>query len=237
MFDSLGFAILEDCISNEHVDRFLARLEAALVGSSPAIRRRRGVFAARNLIDLVPDTVDLARSDPVLALVTEILGNDARLVRALLLDKTPVANWSVTWHRDLTVAVAEQIEVEGFSAWTKKVGVVHARAPRAVLESMLTVRIQLDEDPDASGALRVIPGSHLTEEVDVSSPVTCSVPRGGALAMRPLTLHSSLPTRSEHRRIVHLEFARDPLPAPLRWHCEVPVSPRARSDRGSSNRW
>ena len=43
-----------------------------------------------------------------------------------------------------------------------------------------------------------------------------SMTSGGALAMRPLLLHSSKRTvTTGHRRIVHLEFSADPLPKPL----------------------
>jgi hypothetical protein len=49
--------------------------------------------------------------------------------------------------------------------------------------------------------------------------VPCTSPRGGALVMRPLILHASSPsTLPAHRRVVHLEFAADPLPHGLEWH-------------------
>jgi len=48
--------------------------------------------------------------------------------------------------------------------------------------------------------------------------VTCTIPAGGALLMRPLQLHASsraaVPT---HRRIVHFEFAATELPAGLQF--------------------
>jgi hypothetical protein len=42
--------------------------------------------------------------------------------------------------------------------------------------------------------------------------------RGGIVLMRPLLLHASSPARAPgHRRVIHLEFAADPLPGSLRW--------------------
>lgn len=47
---------------------------------------------------------------------------------------------------------------------------------------------------------------------------TCVLGRGGAVFMKPLTLHASRPATSpRHRRVLHLECANFELPVPLRW--------------------
>jgi hypothetical protein len=52
--------------------------------------------------------------------------------------------------------------------------------------------------------------------------VTCTVPRGGALLMRPLLLHaSSKCVVPKPRRVIHLEFAASELPLGLEWHDRV----------------
>jgi len=39
--------------------------------------------------------------------------------------------------------------------------------------------------------------------------------------MRPLLLHASSASQSpRHRRVIHLEYAAEPLPGGLQWHCE-----------------
>jgi hypothetical protein len=45
--------------------------------------------------------------------------------------------------------------------------------------------------------------------------------------MRPLALHASSPaTAPHHRRVIHIEYAPAPLPAPLRWYeTETPPTP------------
>src|SRR5215469_1876782 len=77
---------------------------------------------------------------------------------------------------------------------------------------------------------RFVPGSHKAgclspEEIAIWTPrpsVICTVPRGGAIVMRPLLLHaSSSCSRPEPRRVVHLEFAADDLPDGLDWHDRV----------------
>jgi hypothetical protein len=59
----------------------------------------------------------------------------------------------------------------------------------------------------------------------VGEEVTCVVPKGGVLLMRPLLLHASSPAREpSHRRVIHLEYAAAPLPGSLRWFESVVTS-------------
>jgi ectoine hydroxylase-related dioxygenase (phytanoyl-CoA dioxygenase family) len=98
------------------------------------------------------------------------------------------------------------------------------------MTNMLAIRLQLDESHASNGPLRVIPGSHnagrLTADEIVlwkeRPSVTCTVPKGGAILMRPLVVHaSSSCTLPEPRRVLHLEFAVDDLPNDLEWHDRV----------------
>jgi hypothetical protein len=55
-----------------------------------------------------------------------------------------------------------------------------------------------------------------------AEPVACLAERGAIVAIRPLLLHSSSPARApSRRRVVHFDFAVDPLPSPLAWNVEV----------------
>ncbi|HEU4420446.1 MAG TPA: phytanoyl-CoA dioxygenase family protein [Planctomycetota bacterium] len=178
-----------------------------------------------------PAVRELAASLGVRALVEPALGARAFAVRATLFDKNPRANWHVAWHQDLVVPVRERREVPGFSAWSQKEGVTFAQPPAQVLEGMLAVRVDLDGSHAANGALRVLPGTHTLGILSAGQrfesswsrePVTCAVPAGGALAMRPLLLHaSSRAGTPSRRRVVHLEFAAHELPAGLEWHERV----------------
>ena len=153
------------------------------------------------------------------------------VVRVLLFDKTPGANWAVGWHQDPAIAVREQIDTPGFSGWSLKAGVLHVHPPAEILARMLTLRLHLDPCGPENGPLRVIPGSHslgrlseaeIQRHASNSEAVSCTSPRGGVLAMRPLLLHASSPaTQPNHRRVLHLEFACDELPVPLQWHEEL----------------
>ena len=148
-------------------------------------------------------------------------------VRGILFDKTPEANWLVAWHQDLTIAVRERREAEGFDPWSVKDGTPHVQPPADLLARMLTMRLHLDDCDAGNGALRVLPGSHahgklsatqITEWRARTPEHVCEARAGDALLMRPLLLHASSPASTpRHRRVIHLEFAVDELPDGLAW--------------------
>lgn len=162
------------------------------------------------------------------------LGPGAFPVRGMLFDKTPVANWKVGWHQDLTIAVQHRVEAPGYGPWSEKAGVVHVQPPVAVLETMLAVRLHIDECGTDNGPLRVLAGSHRAGKLrDAEIPSwrsrvpeqVCVVPRGGVLLMRPLLLHASSPASSpQHRRVLHLEYAGCDLAAGLEWRWRRQIS-------------
>ena len=52
--------------------------------------------------------------------------------------------------------------------------------------------------------------------------VVCTVPRGGALLMRPLLIHASSACMApKPRRVIHLEFAGESLPGGLEWYDRI----------------
>lgn len=223
-----GFAICESVLPIAEVKDLLTAIETIDSGSS--IRKRGGVFAIRNLLDGCTEVRELAESRPIRKLVEAVLGPGALAVRGILFDKVPDANWKVPWHQDVTIAVQERVEADGFGTWTTKAGVLHVQPPAWVLESMISVRLHLDVCGEENGALRVIPGSHLRgriPEEEIASirlkslEQVCPVGIGGALIMRPLLLHSSSPSHTPtHRRVIHLDFAAVRLPAGIDWFSE-----------------
>lgn len=224
-----GFALLRDVLAPQEVSALIAALER--VGNSPSARRRESVYAIRNLLEEVPEAAALANSSALRFLVTPVLGPNCFPVRGILFDKTPDANWNVVWHQDLSIAVRERKDVAGFGPWSEKAGIIHVQPPVWVLERMLTVRLHLDDCDAANGPLLVLPGSHQdgklkAEEIQqrraLIPSLSCPVPSGGALLMRPLLLHASSRSLSpRHRRVIHLEYAAEPLPEGLHWHQET----------------
>ena len=221
-----GHATLPAVFTPQECDALLsalAREEAQLLRKDPAAE----THAMRDLLR-VPEVRALASDPRVRKFVELALGPSACAVRGLFFDKMPGANWKVAWHQDTTIAVMERREAEGFGPWSVKFGVPHVRPPAQVLERMLAVRIHLDDCGDDNGPLRVSPGTHALGILDAADfprlrethgelALTC--PRGGVILMKPLLLHASSPaTNPRHRRVIHLEFAAEDLPAPSIWH-------------------
>ena len=152
----------------------------------------------------------------------------ARIVRSIVFDKSPETNWMVPWHQDPTIAVSHRIEAAGFGPWSVKDGEPHCRPPAPILESIFIIRVHLDECAAASGPLRVVPGSHAhgvldPDDVDATAArgpvVDCVTPLGGAVLMRPLTVHcsSKASATSGRRRVLHMECSAATLPHGLEW--------------------
>lgn len=177
----------------------------------------------RNLMCHVPEIAALAVSVPIITL----LGLGHLPVRSIFFDKTPDANWLVPWHQDLSIAVKQRIDVSGYGPWSIKDDVPHVQPPVEILETMVTVRLHLDDCDESNGALRVIPGSHLFGRLEAASiakvrsnqkEVVCSMRAGDALLMRPLLLHaSSQASAPAHRRVIHLEYAACELADGFEW--------------------
>ena len=179
----------------------------------------------RDLLQQSPAVRELARSERVLSVLSEMMDRTPFAVRGILFDKTPGANWFVSWHQDLTITVRARREVSGFSGWSLKDGIQHVQAPDEVLARMVTLRLHLDDCDSRNGALRVVRGSHRhgrLSNADISmwkeNERTCEARAGDALFMRPLLLHASSPAQTpRHRRVIHIEFAGEALPDGLEW--------------------
>ncbi len=225
--DAVGFAVQEGVLTESEIAGLIDAIERQQTGEN--LLRNGKVFAVRNLLDL-PEISKLAESSTVRQLAEEVLGEKAFAVRGILFDKIPEANWKVPWHQDVTIAVRAREDVAGFGPWSTKAGILHVQPPAQVLERMISIRLHLDACDESNGALHVIPGSHragriaeteIPSMIEKSQAHACVVGRGGALLMRPLLLHASSPSQAAaHRRVVHLDFASDQLPSPVKWLSE-----------------
>ncbi|RYD70096.1 MAG: phytanoyl-CoA dioxygenase [Verrucomicrobiaceae bacterium] len=224
-----GYVILPDVVPDAHIQILINALEAH--------RQSKGDSAEaglRNLAGTLAEIDELRGSGALLDIASSVLGQRAFVVRTLFFDKTPNANWKVAWHQDLTIAVRERMDAPGFGPWSVKDGIPHVQPPAELLERMITLRLHLDSCDATNGALRVLPGSHLAGKFNAeqirdwrsrTAEVTCEVPRGGLLLMRPLLLHASSPaTEPRHRRVLHFEFAAESLPAKLAWYEAEPFA-------------
>lgn len=226
-----GFTILANTVCEDGCRSIAGDVDAAFESASAdAIQSGGARVGGRNLMRHWSTWRRITDHPDVKATVTEHVGPRAGLVRILYFDKPPGQGWSLSLHRDKTIAVAEHHEpADPFSKPTKKAGVPHVEADEALLKGMLTLRLHLDAMTEENGALFVVPGSHerLDEtQGEATVPIHCNA--GDVFLMRPLLLHGSRaasPDTLQHRRVVHLELAPcAELPAPYRWFDFEPVA-------------
>jgi ectoine hydroxylase-related dioxygenase (phytanoyl-CoA dioxygenase family) len=219
-----GFTIVEGLYTGDEVEALLQTIRLANT-AKPAVRKSPDVFAIRQFLKEVPQAATIIFSEKMRALLRQLFGDEYALVKSIFFDKPGSSNWAVPYHQDLTIAVTSKAAVAGFDHWTVKEGQYAVQPPLSVLENNFTIRIHLDDTNEQNGALRVVPGSH---RMGICRPETmnnirqaeriCRVPKGGAMIMRPLLLHASgKSTENLQRRVIHLEFSKQKLPAPLQW--------------------
>ncbi|MFT5527694.1 MAG: ectoine hydroxylase-related dioxygenase (phytanoyl-CoA dioxygenase family) [Pirellulaceae bacterium] len=233
-----GYVIVKNAIDRDVIDdaktQFLVACESQS-GNSATIQNSRGAnFAARNVLDWFPQSLTIWRTEKILQLLADTLGNGCGLVRGLYFDKPPSRSWALPWHKDMTIAVQQHRDFENGSPFCKpttKAGVPHVEASHDLLKNMLTLRIHLDDVTLDNGPLKVVPGSHhsgkeSTQETTLS-PETILADVGDVLAIHPLVSHCSPESTvgcTAHRRILHLEFAADSsLPQQWQWKWFFPV--------------
>lgn len=157
-----------------------------------------------------------------------LLRSGAPAIQAIAFNKTPQTNWKVAWHQDLQFPFVGADRTPGCSGFCRKDGLEYGQPPDEVLAGLLAVRLHLDACDAGNGPLRVLPGTHaagVLEDGEIEhrkatvAEQVCLAELGDAILMRPLLLHaSSAASEPRQRRVLHLVFAEEPLPAPAHWH-------------------
>ena len=213
-----GYAIINFIYTKREVNRI-----TAMVDNFFKTNGEENPHAKRSILQKIPNLREVLMNKNLKRIV-DTIDENAVLVKSMYFDKPPQSNWYVTWHQDQTINVKEKIEVEGYSGWTNKDGLIGVCPPEALLLNTFTIRIHLNDANTENGALKVIPGSHHKKLTDTeiklitesSFPTDCEVAAGGVQIMRPLLLHASAKTTSQkRRRVLHLEFTSSTLPEGL----------------------
>jgi len=144
-----------------------------------------------------------------------------------MFDKSPLLNWSVAWHQDRAIAVAERRDAPGFGPWSVKDGHAHVAPPVEVLDRMVTVRVHIDDCGLENAPLLAALGTHKLGRVAASQAeavamehevLTCTARAGDVWVYATPILHASEPSRSSvHRRVLQIDYAACNLPFGLRW--------------------
>jgi hypothetical protein len=162
-------------------------------------------------------------------------------VQCTFFDKTPAVNWLVPTHQDLSIPVAHQVEHPELKGWSHKEGDIYVQPPAVVLDSLVAIRLHLDDSTPENGPLRVVPGSHRLGRLSSTAlsatrkergEVECLVTRGGVVAMKPLLLHASSKSLSSRpRRVLHFLYGPATLPYGLVWSRVAEQTHAASRDR------
>src|SRR4030095_767097 len=203
----IGYSTFAGVLSHQECDLIARRVKNAST---------MGRAGARNLMSN-PVIADLAFDSRLLQLAADALGSKAQPFRATLFEKSGAANWHVLWHQDRALPMSRRFESYEWGPCTTKAGGLYALAPAWALKTVLALRVHLDASTLSNGPLQVIPNSHkdgvlspaaIQRLMSTRAAETCTVGRGGILAMRPLLLHSSTKARcDEPRRVIHIEYA------------------------------
>ncbi|MFI2743573.1 phytanoyl-CoA dioxygenase family protein [Zhouia sp. PK063] len=219
-----GYAVLSGLYTNKEIAQIIACItQAEQHGNS--FMKTKDLFAIRQLITNVPQLPSVLFNEQLMALLAHLFEGDYFLTKAIYFDKPSDSNWFVAYHQDLSISVPQKTVVENYTNWTFKKGQYGVQPPVEILEDTVTIRIHLDQTDMHNGALKVIPKSHLkgiirtaTNDWHIANEVICEVEQGGAMLMKPLTLHASnRTTNGKKRRVIHLEFNTHYLAKPLAW--------------------
>lgn len=217
-----GFSVIHDIYNKEDITPIITCINEA-DESKNTFRKSTELFAIRQFLREIPDVVPLIFNKKLRNVISKIFGKDYFVVKSIYFDKPGTSNWYVSYHQDLTISVDKKTNLNGFGPWTVKQNQFAVQPPLAILQNICTIRIHLDDTDADNGALQVIPASHHNiyrpETIhNMQEAVTCAVPQGGIMIMKPLLMHSSGRTvNNKNRRVIHIEFSDAELPDPLQW--------------------
>ena len=202
-----GYVVIDDLLQADEIDRVDESLHGIDVDAAGDRR-----FLDREWCRLLAHVI----RHRLLKLRLLYLASQPVLCTYFCTDNESVGGYGL--HRDLHVPLAARSDSTQFSNWTEKQGIVHARATRELLATMVAVRVHMDDGAIGDGELCVVPGSHTGADVDAER-VACSAARGAAIVFSPLLLHGS-PTSVSHqpRRVLHFLFGPSDLPDGARWY-------------------
>jgi len=224
-----GFLVLPDIYTGEETGLLQQQIEAADTTRS-TFRRTKDLFAIRQFLKEVPQSIPVIFNTRLLGLIQSLFGSSCFVTKSIYFDKPAQSNWFVAYHQDLTISVNQKTALDGFGPWTAKQDQYAVQPALLYLEQGITIRIHLDDTTKDNGALKVIPGSHRQgiirpEQLSgFTGEQVVTVPEGGIMLMRPLLLHASGRTLNrQRRRVIHIELNQAALPSGLQWSEYLPL--------------
>ena len=222
-----GFAIINDVYTKNEIEKLISLIENITENktTNATFRKSKDLFAIRQFHKEIPETLDFIFNQNLKEIIESNFGAGYFITKSIYFDKPEKSNWFVAYHQDLTISVDKKIEIENFENWTIKQNQFAVQPPKEILENNFTIRIHIDKTTKDNGALKVINDSHSRgilriENLDFENEkeTICEVEKGGIMIMKPLLFHASnKTTNNERRRVIHIEFSNQQLPAGLEW--------------------
>ncbi len=148
----------------------------------------------------------------------EALGFNPVPNRAVGFVKSKRANWSLPWHQDRVIAMAQKSDNPAYKNWSRKSGLWHCEPCTDILEQTAFAYIAFDPLNASSGGLQIAERSHLLGQipqadiprcVESSNIVLPTLERGDVLIVSALALHRSASTSKDTpRRTFRIDFAK-----------------------------
>ena len=222
-----GFTIINNVYSENEIKKLISLIENTTENDpeNATFRKSQDLFAIRQFHKEIPETLSFIFNENLNNIIESTFGKGYFITKSIYFDKPEKSNWFVAYHQDLTISVDKKIEVDNFENWTIKQNQFAVQPPTEILENNFTIRIHIDTTTKDNGALKVINKSHSKgilriENLNFESETEtiCEVEKGGIMIMKPLLFHASnKTTNNERRRVIHIEFSKQQLPAGLEW--------------------
>jgi ectoine hydroxylase-related dioxygenase (phytanoyl-CoA dioxygenase family) len=205
-----GFTIIESVYNATEIENLITIIATATAkkANSLTFRKHEDLFAIRQFINEVPETLPGIFNTKLKEIISKFLGDDFFIIKSIYFDKPEKSNWFVSYHQDLTISVLKKEVTEGYEKWTVKDKQFAVQPPTTILENNFTIRIHLDDTTGHNGALKVIKGSHskgiqkienIVSQIDKEQ--VCEVKKGGMMIMKPLLFHASNKTTNNQFKI------------------------------------
>jgi len=214
-----GYLIVSKSLDPIPIESF--REEFQSHHTQQSTKRGASIYGVRNIPEDFDTVRTLAHSAQYALWLKQLLIADAFPTRGLYFDKLDGANWHLTWHQDLAIAVKKKFDTEGYHGWSMKEGVTHVIPHLPIMENRIAMRFHLYDCGIENFGLNILSGSHrhgklsrqdLTQWTEDHTAVSYTRNKGDILIMHPLVLHASSPAISPtHRRVIHIEYATLPL--------------------------
>lgn len=224
IFNNNGYLVRENIYTETEIINIIHEIESSDT-QKDTLRKSSELFAIRQFLKEIPTALNLIFNSKLKSLIKTVLGENYFIVKSIYFDKPVTSNWYVSYHQDLTISVDKKLPLQNYGPWTVKQNQFAVQPPIHILENISTIRIHLDDTNDLNGDLKIIPKSHIkqiyrpeTINWENETEITCTVPRGGVMLMKPLLLHSSSRTLNiNRRRVIHIELSSVILPEELNW--------------------